>query len=114
MKKGIIAILALVLVFGIAALSYATESSKSAGQVAKDVVTYPVKVVKEGVDVVAGTTQQSAEVVANEANNVAGTLTGDSEKAKGMVVDPVTGTCETVKDAVVNTANIPMEAAKTK
>ena len=75
---------------------------------AANVIAYPVKVVKEGAEVVV---EGGANVVKTVGGTAEGIVTGDVEKA---VTTPVKGTAETITDAASGTVTAPIDAAKTE
>jgi len=104
MKKTYIVALCAIMAFSmIASVSMAAESAKDT---VKDIVTYPVKVVGKSAEAIGSTAKEAVSTVYNTTESV---VKGD---AQGMVTEPVKGTAETAKTAVVETANVPVEAAK--
>lgn len=73
---------------------------------------YPANVAKQSVDVVADTGKKGTDIVVKETKTVGQVVTGDAEKAKDLVIEPIKGTAEGAADAVVDTAKIPVESAK--
>ncbi|MDD4957154.1 MAG: hypothetical protein PHH49_03315 [Candidatus Omnitrophica bacterium] len=117
-RKIFAAIGVVVLVAGIGALTCSAESAKkSLKEKAKDAgratINYPANVVKESADIVGSAAKGTVNTVGNTLNATGQTLTGDVDKAKDIVVAPVEGTVETVKDATVSTVEMPVTAAKT-
>ena len=68
---------------------------KATGDAAKATVNYPANLVNETVNVVGGKT-----------------LTGKATKDENIIVTPVKGSAETVKDAAVGTVTAPVKAAE--
>mgnify|MGYP000870756013 CR=1 FL=1 len=99
----------------VAAVSFAAEknmASKESKNPVKDVVTYPGKLVVKSAEVVGDTAKSGADVVVNEAKTLGEIATGDVEKTKDAIVDPLTGTAQTAKDAVEGVANAPVDASE--
>ena len=66
----------------------------------------------DSVNVVADTGKKGTQVVAQEVKTIGQVTSGDMDKAKDLVVEPVKGTADTAKTAIEGTANVPLEAAK--
>ena len=109
-KSYLIVVCAVAALSVLASAAFAGEGEKT--DPVKAVVTYPANLVGESAKVVGDTAQKGMETVTKEAQNVGGTLTGDGEAAKGLVVDPIKGTGETAETAVKGVVNAPGEAAK--
>ena len=73
---------------------------------------YPANVTKESVNVIADTGKKGTETVVNEVKTFGQVTSGDTDKAKDLVTEPVKGTVETARTAVEGTANVPVTAAK--
>jgi len=73
---------------------------------------YPARVTEESVDVVSDTARKTTSVVTTEVKRVGEVTSGDLAKTKELIVEPITGTAETIKDTAVDTVKIPIEATK--
>ena len=116
MSKRYIAFIcvAIVLCFACTAMALAAES-QSTGDKAKTfwqkLFNYPANVTRDSVNVVAETGKKGTAVVVNEVKTVGQVTSGDVNKTKDLVVDPLKGTADTAKTAIEGTANVPVEAA---
>jgi hypothetical protein len=114
MKK--LAVLLVVALFAFAVVSPAfaadkksfKEATKEAG---KATVNYPANVVKETVSTVSTATKSTVETVGNTVQATGETLTGKPERAKDIVVAPVTGVAKTVTTTTTDTVAVPVKAA---
>lgn len=88
-----------------------TISQKTKNFVQK-LFSYPANVLQGSADVVADTTKRGAGIVATEVKTVGQVVTGDVDKTKDLVIEPVAGAAETAAKAVGDTAQVPIEAAK--
>ncbi|MBF0216450.1 MAG: hypothetical protein HQL30_05595 [Candidatus Omnitrophica bacterium] len=86
------------------------ETAQEAG---KATVIYPANLLNESVKTI-GDTAKNTVGVATETVKVTGeTLSGDLDKAPGIVKTPIVKSAETVKDAAVDTLETPGKAAET-
>ena len=107
---ALIAIVALVMVAGVASADNTPQvKSKNAWQ---KIVEYPANVTMESAKVVGTTAKKGTDVVVKEAKTVGQVATGQTDKAKDLVVEPVKGTADTVATAVSDTATVPVKAAQ--
>jgi len=105
--------LALVIALGPVALAQEKETGKQQAKKAwQKLFNYPANVTKDSAKVVADTGKKGAEVVANTVKTTGEVTSGETGKAKDLVVEPLVGTAEAGKTAVEETAKIPIEAAK--
>ncbi|MBN2452896.1 MAG: hypothetical protein JXB40_01370 [Candidatus Omnitrophica bacterium] len=114
-KKAIVYLcLAVALCLTLTTVSYGAEQCKESKVKTfwQKLFNYPANVTKDSVATVAETGKRSADVVANEVKTVGKVTSGSIEKTPDLVVEPVKGTAETVAKAVVETSQIPVEAAK--
>lgn len=113
MKKSVMFIcLALALCIALSSASYAAESrngcSKSFWQ---KLFSYPANMTKESASVVAETGKMGANVVVNEMTAAGSVVSGNTDKAKDLVVEPVKGTAEMAGKAVEGSLKAPYAAA---
>ena len=85
------------------------DASKDAG---KATVNYPVNLVEQSVNTVGTAAKNTTGVVVDTVKVTGETLTGQPEKAPEIVTTPVMGSAETVKAAVVDTAETPYKAGQ--
>ncbi len=85
---------------------------KATGDAAKATVNYPANLVNETVNVVGGAAKNTADMVVDTAEATGKTLTGKATKDENIIVTPVKGSAETVKDAAVGTVTAPVKAAE--
>jgi hypothetical protein len=78
----------------------------------RKVFKYPAGVARESVEVSTDAAKNATRTVGKTTEATARTITGDVEKAKDMVVEPVKGTGETAYEATKGTVTLPVEAAK--
>lgn len=113
MKKSLVIVLALCLMC--ASVAYAADQG-SAGKSAKNfwqrLFNYPAKVTDNSASVIAETGKKGTAVVTKEVSTVGQVTSGEFDKAKDLVVEPVKGTAQTAVDAVKDTANIPVKSAQ--
>ena len=106
---------ALVLCF-IASSVVLAADNQSTGEKAKSwwqkLFNYPANVTNESVGVVTNTATRTTNVVTKEVKTVGQVTSGDVNKTKDLVVEPLTGTAETAKKAVEETVAVPTNAAK--
>jgi uncharacterized protein YqeY len=102
-----------------ASFSYATEDSgkkENFGDKTKSFIrklfSYPAAVTQGSVDMLADTGKRATSVVTNEVKTVGEVVTGDTDKAKDLIVAPVIGTADTAIKAVEEAGKVPVEAAK--
>ena len=117
MEKRIIkvAVVVMTLCFMLTAISYAAEG-QSGAQKARNfwqkLFNYPANVTQESAKVVANTGTSGTAVVTNEVKRVGQVTSGEFGKTKELVTEPLTGAAETAVNAVKDTANVPVQAAK--
>jgi len=107
--------LALILCFVLIGVSFAAENesgAKSAKNFWQKLFNYPANVTKESANVVAETGTKGTAVVTDEVKRVGQVTSGDVNKTKDLVTEPLVGTAQTAKEAVEKTAAIPVVAAK--
>lgn len=118
MKKNCIAILCIIAIISliIASASYAEEETFGAKfkRFWQKLFRYPARVTEKSVDVVAETGKKGTKVVTTEVERVGEVTSGELEKTDELIVEPLTGTAETVKGAVEETVKIPFKAAEEK
>lgn len=85
------------------------EKLKNFGQ---RLFSYPANVIQGSVSTVAETGKRGTEIVTDEIKTVGQVATGDIDKTKDLVTEPLTGTAETVVKTAEETVNIPVDAAK--
>ncbi|MFH1847491.1 MAG: hypothetical protein ABH869_08080 [Candidatus Omnitrophota bacterium] len=115
MKGVSILIIALFLVCGMAeGIGFAQEKSfkKASEEAASAAINYPANLVNETVKVVGDAVRNTAEVVVDTVKVTGETLAGDGTKAPEIIATPVSESAETIKDAVVGIAQVPMKAAE--
>ncbi len=78
----------------------------------RGVFQWPFNAAKDSAQAVGETGVKAAETVAQEGKDIGGALTGDKEAAKNLVVNPITGTAETVKTGVVGVGEMPGKATE--
>ncbi len=110
-----IALVVLALCFIFTTISYSAES-QTAGQKVKGfwqkLFNYPANVTQESAAVVADTAKGGVGVVTKEVKTLGQVTSGDVEKTKDLVIEPVTGTADVTVKAVQATAAVPANAAK--
>ena len=111
------ACIALVLCFLMTGISYAAEQ-ETAGAKAKTfwqkLFNYPANVTNESASVVADTTKRGTNVVTREVKTLGQVTSGDVNKTKNLITEPITGTAETAYKAVEGTLKAPVNAAKSE
>ena len=112
MKKQYIACLCVALIICCALTAIAGAAEEQAKSFWQKLFNYPANVTKESVNVIADTGKKGAETVVNEVKTVGQVTSGDTDKAKDLITEPVKGTVETARTAVEGTANVPVTAAK--
>jgi hypothetical protein len=101
------------IVLGPVALAQQKESGKQQAKKAwQKLFNYPAKVTKESAKAVADTGKKGADTVAETVKTTGEVTSGELDKTKDLVVKPLTGTAETAKTAIEETAKVPIEAAK--
>lgn len=113
-KNLVILCLALIACFVLVGIASAAEESgaKTAKNFWQKLFNYPANVTKESANVVADTGTKSTGVVTDEVKRVGQVTSGDIDKTKDLVTEPLVGTAQTAKEAVEKTAAIPVTAAK--
>ena len=117
MGKRFITVMGVIAIFCLlaASLSWA-EGEESVGARFKsfwqNLFKYPARVTEESVDVVSDAARKSTAVVTTEVKRVGEVTSGDLAKTKELIVEPIVGTAETIKDTAVDTVKVPIEAAK--
>jgi len=114
-KKGIVCI-ALIAIVCVMSVSVAHAEEETAGTKFKkfwqNLFGYPARLTEESVTVVTDTTKKGTDVIAREVKTVGQVTSGDLDKTKDLVVEPIVGTAKTASDAVVGTVKVPVEAAR--
>lgn len=117
MNKNItrIALVVIALCFVFTAVSY-SEEGQTTGQKAKTfwqkLFNYPANATDKSVKVVTNVGERGTSVVTNEVKTVGKVTSGEFDKAKDLVVEPVKGTADATAKAVQETAAIPADSAK--
>ena len=117
MSKNIFGIVSIVLVL---CVMFVSISDAAEGQTAgakfknfwRKLFNYPARVTEESVTTVAETGKKGTKVVTTEVKRVGEVTSGDIAKTKELIMEPIIGTAETVKEAVESTVKIPVEAAR--
>lgn len=78
----------------------------------RGVFQWPFNAAKESAKAVGDTGVAAVNTVADEGKAVGGTVTGQKGAVKDLVVNPVTGTAETVKTGVVGAGEMPAKATE--
>ena len=116
MNKRILrlACIVLTLVLVMSTVSFAAEESvgSKVKRFWRKLFSYPANVTNESANVVAETGKRTTNVVTKEVKTVGEVTSGDIDKTKNLVTEPITGSAETAVKAVEETAKIPVEAAK--
>lgn len=114
MKKNISILVCVILALTLVYIS--SSAAESTGEKAKGfwqrLFNYPANVTKESVSVVAETGKSGTGIVTDEVKRVGRVTSGEVQEAKDLVTEPITGTGETAYNAIKDTANVPVEAAK--
>ena len=109
-----IILLTVILVFSLTA-SVATAAEKK-GSPFKDLVLrvfgYTKKTVEKEVTTVGEGIKKGADIVVEEVKDVGELVTGDTSKAKDVLVKPITGTTEMVGETAHGVITAPIEAGK--
>lgn len=111
-KSVFVGLIVFSLILSVAAQAAEKEEPNSFVKFWRGVFHWPFSATKESANVVVDTTKKGAETITQEGKDIGGTLTGDSEAAKDLLVNPVKGTAETAKTAVEGTAGMPEKATK--
>ena len=116
MSKKIISLLITVLALClISTVSYAAESETS-GKTVKSfwqkLFNYPAKATEESVNVVSDAAKGGTAIVTDEVKRVGQVTSGEVDKTKELVTEPLVGAATTAKNAVEGTVNVPVKAAK--
>lgn len=115
MKKVLVLLIVALFVVGMVAPAFAAEK-KSFKEATKDAgkasVNYPANVVKNSAQAVVDTTKAAVDTVSGTVQATGDTLTGQPDRAKDIVVTPVTGTAETAKTAIEGVGTAPVKAAE--
>ena len=108
------ALIALVAVVMVASLASAdnTPQVKDRKSAWQKIVEYPANVTMESAKAVGDTAKKGTDVVVKEAKTMGQVATGQTDKAKELVTEPVKGTADTVATAVSETATAPVKAAQ--
>lgn len=73
---------------------------------------YPANVLQGSVDTAADAGKRGTKVVVEEVKTVGQIVSGDVDKTKEAITEPLTGTAETVVKTVEAVGQVPVEAAK--
>ena len=113
MKKRsyILIVLIMVIAFGLVTTTCAYAENKVV-KFFKGVMKWPFSITKKGAETVGKTTEKAVTTVKNTATSAAETLTGEPEKAKDIVIEPVKGSVETAYTAVEGAVTTPIEGTK--
>lgn len=115
MKKVVAIVVVALFAFSMVSPAFAAEkksfkeASKEAG---KATVNYPANVVKESVNAVGTAAKGAVETVGGTVQATGETLTGQPDKAKDIIMTPVTGVATTSVNAVKDTVEAPVKAAE--
>ncbi len=117
MNKRIFGLISVILAlsFIIASSSFAVEKETTGAKVKsfwQKLFSYPAKAADESVSVVSEAAKGTTAVVTKEVTAVGQVTSGDVAKAKDLITEPIKGVGETTYNAVKDTANLPVEAAK--
>lgn len=107
-----IAIILLILVVGFFFFVSATHAAEQENKVArffKNIVNWPFNIGKKGAEATGKTAEKAITTVADTATSTVETVTGQPEKAKDIVVEPIMGTAETAATAVEGAIETPVE-----
>lgn len=114
-KLFVCACVILALSFMLVSMSYCAEK-ETTGAKAKNfwqkLFNYPANVTNESATVVTDTAKRGTNVVTKEVKTVGQVTSGEFEKTKELVTEPITGTAETTVKAVEGTVAVPANAAK--
>jgi len=114
MKKVVAIVVVALFAFSMVSPAFAAEkksfkeATKEAG---KATVNYPANVVKESVNAVGVAAKGAVETVGGTVQATGDTLTGQPDKAKDIIMIPVTGVATTSVNAVKDTVEVPVKAA---
>ena len=117
MKKAIAMCACVMLVLGmiLSVASYA-EEKQSAGQKFasfwQKLFNYPANLTNETAGVISDTALRATKVVTNEIKTVGQVTSGEVDKTKNLITQPLVGTAETAKKAVEGTVAAPIKAGK--
>lgn len=112
MSARLIALVVIVAAFSVALPRIAeAEEGNKVVNFFKKILTYPFGVTRESAEVVTETTTKGVGTVVKTGEATAGFATGDVEKIKDIVVEPVKGSAETAVTAVEGSVKMPIEAA---
>ena len=114
-KVSVYVCVALVLCFIVAGVAAAADNQTTGAKVKtwwQRLFNYPANVTNESVGVVTDTATRGTNVVTKEVKTVGQVTSGDVNKTKDLVVEPLTGTAETAKKAVEGVIAVPTNAAK--
>jgi len=117
MNKRIFGLIAVILAlsFIIASSAVAVEKETTGTKVKsfwQKLFSYPSKATDQSVSVVSEAAKGTTSVVTKEVTTVGQVTSGEVAKAKDLVTEPAKGIGETTYNAVKDTANLPVEAAK--
>jgi len=109
-------VLAVVFVFVFTSISSAQEAEvqkKSSKGLGRSLINYPANFINETVKVVTQAAKGTAGLLADTAKATGETfLAGNTESAPDIIQIPIEGSAQTLKDAVIGTVKIPIEAGK--
>ena len=116
MKKRIISTL-IVIAFIATSIIFMTTAAKaeegnSFVKFLKKVIVYPFSLTKKSTEAATKTVTKGAEMVVKTGEATAGVATGNLEKTKDLIVEPVKGSVETGYTAVESSVKAPVEAAQ--
>lgn len=110
MKKSALVLVVAIIACAISVNVFAADQENGFVKFWRGVFQWPFNAAKESAQVIGDTGKKAVDTVADEGKAVGGTLTGQEGAAKDVVVNPVTGTAETVKTGVVGTGEMPGKA----
>lgn len=105
----------LAICFTMTGVTYSAEK-ESAGAKMKTfwqkLFNYPANVTKESASVVTDNTTRGTNVVTNAVKTAGQVTSGELDKTKDLITEPITGTAETTVKVVEGVVNVPAAAAK--
>lgn len=116
-KLFLLTVAMLAICFIVSGVSYAAENESFGAKVKnfwKNLIGYPARVTEESASVVADTGKNSVKVVTSEVKKVGEVTSGDIDKTKDLITEPINQTAQTAAKAAEGVVNIPSEAMKEK
>ncbi len=116
MEKRIISIFCVILTLSFIALPLFAAEKQCVGEKAKNfwqrLFNYPANVTKDTADIVADAGKSGVKAVTEEVKTVGQVTSGEVAKTPDLVTKPLETTGVATYNAVKDTANMPVEAAK--